>query len=218
MRGELFSREKTFPPHPLQKSVRTKIIFCRGRHPRRPVKQTHTAKQKISLSSWAQSNFFRAKSEEKAQNATAVCGISLQLLVVFLTGCNIFLGKPPKLVRRSLRRIRASVLLRYSLRKTSTSQTAPRFSPLRMTYSGFVWVLSVRKNGWSVNRPYRLTYNSALCILHSAFCTPLHSARPCTLHLSPSFNILIEFYIQNPPHLLTKRILLCIINRVWYTR
>ena len=48
----------------------------------------------------------------------------------FLMGCNIHFGKPPKFVRRSLRRYRSSVLYRYSLNKTSTS--------LRMTYGGIV--------------------------------------------------------------------------------
>ena len=56
------------------------------------------------------------------------------------TGCYIYRVKPPKRVAISLRRYRSSVLLRYSLRKTSTSKTASRFSSLRMTYNISIWM------------------------------------------------------------------------------
>ena len=45
----------------------------------------------------------------------------------FLYRCNIQYGKPPKFARRSHRRCRSSVLYRYSLNKTSTSQNASVF-------------------------------------------------------------------------------------------
>ena len=65
-----------------------------------------------------------------------------------LVECYIYCRKPPKLQAISLRRYRSLVLLRYSLRKTSTSQTALRFASLRMTYRIFIDWLAI-ENGLS---------------------------------------------------------------------
>ena len=69
----------------------------------------------------------------KSAKRKAVCGISFEISVAFQRGCYIYFGKPPKFVRRSLRRFGALVLYRYSLNKTST--------PLRMTGRQFVLLL-----------------------------------------------------------------------------
>jgi hypothetical protein len=52
--------------------------------------------------------------------------------------------KPPKFQAISLRRFGALILPRFSLGKISTTPTASRFSPLRMTYSGFVLLSSLK--------------------------------------------------------------------------
>ena len=115
-----------------------------------PLKRTVINQHPHCMSSWAKSKFLwgsepqatiRAKTEERMRRRDLLTSFG-----GFLTGCYICFGKPPKLVRRSHRRSRSSVLLRYSLRKTSTTKSRAIFS-LRMTYSGFVWVLSVRKTG-----------------------------------------------------------------------
>ena len=62
-----------------------------------------------------------------------------------LMRCNICLGKPPKFVRRSLRRYRSSVFPRSSLRKTSTT--------LRMTYRGIVCWYTKKRDWWVTPYP-----------------------------------------------------------------
>ena len=61
-------------------------------------------------------------SEERGESASHKAKRDLvTTLGGFLVGCYICRGKPPKLVRRSLRRFGASVFPRSSLEKTSTS-------------------------------------------------------------------------------------------------
>ena len=73
-------------------------------------------------------------SEERGRSARrSRSGIWLKISVAPRRKCYIRHGKSPKLVAISHRRCRSSVLLRYSLRKTSTAKTASRFSSLRMT-------------------------------------------------------------------------------------
>ena len=129
--NEQFTEKTTAPNEPwFSVSISTKReLIGRGRRSRRPVisNEWHEiTKQPVILSAV---ELLRVERKRTSKSASRKAKRDLVWsLGGILMGCNICLGKPPKFVRRSLRRYRSSVFPRSSLRKTSTT--------LRMTYSG----------------------------------------------------------------------------------